>query len=102
MVLLLEGNGFKIAGGAAFAGCHAFSDKVGTSRPDEANLAQIKEFADKVAEKLSGVNLPLLEIDCSEIALYYVPKKEDGTLAKFLKAKPLTDWNKCVHCGLCS
>ena len=92
LILLLEGNGFKIAGGAAFAGRHAFSDKVGTGRPDEADLAEIRAFADKAAEKLSGTELPLLDTDRSEIGPYYVPKKEDGTPAKFLKAKPLTDW----------
>lgn len=102
LILLLEGNGFKIAGGAAFAGRHAFSDKVGTGRPDEADLAEIRAFADKAAEKLSGTELPLLDTDRSEIGPYYVPKKADGTPAKFLKAKPLTDWDKCVHCGLCA
>lgn len=102
LVLLLEENGFQIAGAAAFAGRHAFSDKVGTGRPDEADLAQITEFGVKVAEKLSGTQLPLLDMDRSEIGPYYVPKKEDGTPAKFLKAKPLTDWDKCVHCGLCA
>ena len=102
LVLLLEGNGFKIAGGAAFAGRHAFSDKVGAGRPDEADLAQIREFAVRVAEKLSGPELPLLDIDRSEIGPYYTPLKEDGAPAKFLKAKPLTDQDKCIHCGLCA
>lgn len=102
LILLLEGNGFKIAGGAAFAGRHAFSDKVGTGRPDEADLAQITDFAVKAAEKLSGAELPPLDMDRSEIGPYYIPKKEDGTPAKFLKAKPLTDQEKCVHCGLCA
>ena len=35
-------------------------------------------------------------------APYYVPKGEDGSPAKFLKAKPLTDLSKCLHCGACA
>lgn len=102
LVLLLEDNGFRMAGGAAFAGRHAFSDKVGTGRPDEADLTQMREFALQTANRLSGAQLPPLELDRREIGPYYVPKKEDGTPAKFLKAKPQTDWDKCVHCGLCA
>ncbi|MCI9161146.1 MAG: 4Fe-4S binding protein [Anaerotruncus sp.] len=103
LVLLLEGNGFQIAGAAAFAGRHAFSDKVGTGRPDGADLEQMRVFAAKAAEKLSkDAPLPPLDIDRSEIGPYYTPLKEDGTPAKFLKAKPLADPGKCVHCGTCA
>lgn len=102
LILLLEDNGFQIAGGAAFAGRHAFSDKVGSGRPDQEDLAQIAAFAAKAAEKLSGDSLPLLDVDRSEIGPYYIPLKEDGTPAKFLKAQPLTHKDKCVRCGLCA
>ena len=102
LVLLLEGNGFQIAGAASFAGRHAFSDKVGAGRPDETDQAEIREFAARAAAKLSGDALPLLEMDRSEVGPYYTPLKEDGTPAKFLKAKPLTDWSKCSHCGVCA
>ena len=102
LVLLLEGNGFRIAAAAAFAGRHAFSDKVGEGRPDGDDLDEIAAFAARAAEKLSGDSLPLLEMDRSEIGPYYTPLKEDGTPAKFLKAKPLTDWSKCSRCGACA
>lgn len=102
LILLLEGNGFQIAAAAAFAGRHAFSDKVGEGRPDRDDLEDIAVFAAKAAEKLSGDSLPLLEIDRGEIGPYYTPLKEDGTPAKFLKAKPLTDWSKCSRCGACA
>lgn len=102
LVLLLEGNGFRIAGAAAFAGRHAFSDQVGEGRPDGNDLALMKDFAAKAAAKLSGEDLPLLEISRAEIGPYYTPLKADGTPAKFLKAKPLTDWSKCCRCGACS
>lgn len=102
LVLLLEGNGFQIAGAASFAGRHAFSDKVGAGRPDEADQAEIRDFAARAAAKLSGDALPPLELDRIEIGPYYTPLKEDGTPAKFLKARPLTDWSKCSHCGVCA
>lgn len=102
LVLLLESNGFQIAAAAAFAGRHAFSDKVGEGRPDGDDLDEIAAFAAGAAEKLSGDSLPLLELDRSEIGPYYTPLKEDGTPAKFLKAKPLTDWSKCSRCGACA
>ena len=102
LVLLLEGNGFQTVGAAAFAGRHAFSDRVGTGRPDEDDLAQMSRFAARAAEKLAEEETPLLEIDRSEIGPYYTPLKEDGTPAKFLKAKPFTRWEKCNRCGACA
>ena len=102
LVLLLEGNGFQTVGAAAFAGRHAFSDRVGTGRPDGEDQAQMRAFAGAVADKLTGDVLPVLELDRSEIGPYYTPLKEDKTPAKFLKAKPLTDWGKCSRCGACA
>ena len=102
LVLLLEGNGFQIAAGAAFAGRHAFSDRVGEGRPDQSDLDEIRSFAAKAAEKLSMDALPPLDMDRSEIGPYYTPLKEDGTPAKFLKARPLTRWEKCSRCGACA
>lgn len=75
LVLLLEGNGFRVAGGAALAGRHAFSDKVGEGRPDSEDRGQMKVFAAGVAAKLAGEELPLLEMDRSEIGPYYTPLK---------------------------
>lgn len=102
LALLLEGNGFRLAGLAAFAGRHAFSDKVGEGRPDYDDRAEMADFAARVADKLAGDSLPLLALDRGEIGPYYTPLKTDGTPAKFLKAKPLTDWSKCSRCGACA
>ena len=102
LVLLLEDNGFWIAAAAAFAARHAFSDKVGEGRPDEDDRAEITAFAARSAEKLSGDDLPPLDIERSEIGPYYVPLKTDGTPAKFLKARPLTRWERCCRCGVCA
>lgn len=102
LILLLEGNGFQIAAGAAFAGRHAFSDRVGEGRPDREDLEQIAAFAARTADKLAEESLPLLAVDRSEVGPYYTPLKADGTPAKFLKAKPLTHWEKCSRCGACA
>ena len=102
LVLLLEDNGFRPVGAAAFAGRHAFSDKVGEGRPNQEDRTQMADFAAQLADKLAGISLPPLAMDRSEIGPYYTPLKEDGTPAKFLKAKPLTDWSKCSRCGACA
>lgn len=102
LVLLLEDNGFRPVGGGAFAGRHAFSDKVGEGRPDEEDFVQMADFAARIADKLAGEALPPLEVDRGEIGPYYTPLKRDGTPAKFLKAKPLTRWEKCSRCGACA
>ena len=102
LVLLLEGNGFQTVGAASFAGRHAFSDKVGAGRPDRADQEQMQAFAGAAAAKLAGESLPPLEMDRGEIGPYYTPLKTDKTPAKFLKAKPLTDWSKCCQCGACA
>ena len=102
LVLLLEENGFQTAAAAAFAVRHAFTDQVGTNRPDEADLAQLQQFAARAAEKLSGDSLPPLDLNRSAVGPYYTPLRADGSPAKFLKAKPLTDQDRCVRCGLCA
>ena len=103
LTLLLEGNGFLPAGAAAFVCRHAFSDQVGAGRPGPADRAQMADFAAKVAEKLSGGGpLALLPIDRGAIGPYYTPLKTDGTPARFLKAKPITDTGACTRCGLCA
>ena len=102
LVLLLKGNGFRVAAAAAFAARHAFSDKVGESRPDEDDRAEIAAFAARAAEKLSGDSFRPLNIDRGEIGPYYIPLRTDGVPAKFLKAKPLTHWERCCHCGACA
>ncbi len=102
LALLLEGNGFRLAGGAAFPGRHAFSDRVGEGRPDGEDRRQLEEFAQRLADKLAQDPLPPLDFDRSEIGPYYTPLKTDGTPAKFLKARPLTHWDKCCRCGVCA
>ncbi|WP_102266016.1 EFR1 family ferrodoxin [Massilicoli timonensis] len=101
LMILMEDNGFSIVGAAAFAGRHAFSDQIGAKRPDENDLDEIAAFTSKVVQKLTDNRKMFLKIDHSELGAYYTPLKEDGTPAKFLKARPYTDADRCIHCGLC-
>lgn len=103
LLLLLEANGFCPVGGAAFACRHAFSDKVGTGRPDEDDRQQMLQFAQQAAARLSAPSpLPALPFERGEVGPYYTPLKADGTPARFLKAVPVTDPARCTHCGLCA
>ncbi len=103
---ILQEAGFRVIGGAAFVSRHAFTDEVGSGRPDGADREDIRAFADCVAEKLrklqAGDETALLPaVSEEDIPPYYTPLKEDGTPAKFLKAKPETDAEKCDLCGIC-
>ncbi len=100
---LLERGGFRPIGAAAFVSRHAFSDLVGAGRPDEADWAQMREFSARAADRLSGDGLPPpLDTGGGEIGPYYVPLRQDGSPAQFLKARPLTARDLCAQCGACA
>lgn len=106
----LAADGFRVTGGAAFACRHAFTDLLAPGRPDENDLKEAEEFIVRAAKRLaelpekeeagSGSCVPP-QIPGDAAAPYYVPKGTDGQPAKFLKAKPLTDMEKCTKCGDC-
>ena len=100
----LESHGFHTVVASAFVGQHAFSDVLAAGRPAEADLRQAADFASQVADKVSSLTaLPgPIAVPGDPEAPYYVPKGVDGQSAKFLKAKPKTDPEKCVSCGLCA
>lgn len=105
---VLKKNGFIPAAGAAFVCRHAFSDLLAGSRPAEEDLKAAEDFCHTVAEGLKKaeetggqIEKEELEVPGDAQAPYYVPKGTDGQPAKFLKAKPLTDREKCTDCGDC-
>ncbi|MCD8300608.1 MAG: 4Fe-4S binding protein [Clostridiales bacterium] len=102
--MILEQAGFRVAGEAAVVSRHAFSDALAAGRPDKDDLKEIREFAENTAGKLqSGFGfIPLGPVSEEDIPPYYTPRKEDGTPARFLKAKPETDFERCDHCGICA
>ena len=113
LAAVLSSNGFVPVSAAAFACRHAFTDLLAPGRPSEEDLAAADRFAAETAGlikdalqnggKLPGKAVPdpgFIPGDAD--APYYVPKGTDGQPAKFLKAKPKTDPEKCTKCGLCA
>ena len=109
LLSVLRANGFLPLAATAFACRHAFSDRICPERPRVEELAEARGFAMRAAEALKAADHAVLEaaslaftVPGDAEAPYYVPKGEDGAPAKFLKAKPLTDLSKCLHCGVCA
>ena len=100
---LLEGNGFRLLGGGAFPCQHAFAENLAADRPDMMDVLQALQLGEAVATNLAGGNILKAEAFPGNhpAGPYYVPKGMDGEPAKFLKAKPVTDHDKCTSCGVC-
>ena len=100
----LESHGFHTVAAAAFVGQHAFASKLAPGRPDAEDIVRAEGFAEKVAEKVQTLTelCTPVQVPGDPVAPYYTPLGVDGQPAKFLKAKPLTDLDKCTKCGLCA
>lgn len=85
---LAKEQGFTVNGAAALVGRHTYGE-IQTSRPDENDLAQDREFAAKAASRTG--DLPEVQIPGNR------PYKDGGHGGKF---RPLTS-EACVKCGLC-
>ena len=103
MLLLVEKHGFIPIGAAAMISRHAFSSRIGNGRPDSSDFEALTAFSRKTAEKiLNNRKLTAIPYDRdTPVEPYYTPLKTDHTPARFLKAKPVTDKDKCNHCGIC-
>ena len=104
---VLRDNGFHPVAAGAFVGEHAFSKILGAGRPDGEDMALALGLAHKAADKVKGLAEPPaqpVEVEgCDPIRPYYTPRDRHGEPIKdFLKAKPVTDPDKCVRCGLCA
>ena len=69
--------------------------------------ALVDQLAQKTVEKVKGLAAlpeePVAVEGCDPIRPYYTPRDRHGEPIKdFLKAKPKTDPDKCVKCGLCA
>ena len=100
-------NGFHPIAAGAFVGEHSFSTILGAGRPDAEDMALVQELAGKTADKVKGLTeapAQVVEVEgCDPIRPYYTPRDRHGEPIKdFLKAKPVTDPDKCVKCGLCA
>lgn len=104
---VMSGNGFAPVSAGAFVGEHSFSTILGAGRPDGEDMALAAELAEKTIEKVKGLAAAPSEAvaveGCDPIRPYYTPRDRHGEPIKdFLKAKPVTDKEKCVNCGLCA
>lgn len=103
LTLLMKENGFHVLGGGAVVCEHSFAGKLAAGRPDAADIEKAEELGRAVAAKwmmeyMDEPNVP----GNNPVGPYYVPKGMDGQPAVFLKAKPVTDAEKCSQCGLCA
>ena len=104
---VMRDNGFHPVTAGAFVGEHSFSRVLGAGRPDGEDMALVDELARKTVEKVQALTQapaePVEVEGCDPIRPYYTPRDRHGEPIKdFLKAKPVTDPNKCVKCGLCA
>lgn len=100
-------NGFIPLCAAAIVGEHSFSTTLGAGRPDAQDMALVAELAARTLDKLGSMtqlpDQPVAVEGCDPIRPYYTPRDRHGDPIKdFLKAKPVTDPDKCVKCGLCA
>ena len=99
-------NGFRVLAAAAWTCRHVFSPLLAAGRPNEEDHAKMDAFAEECAARVQSAEAaawaPPVVRGGEPVAPYYVPKGVDGLPAKFLKAKPLTDMDKCTKCGICA
>ena len=101
---IMEENGFKTVAGAGFISEHSFSKTLAAGRPDEKDKALIKEFGEKVAEKLqSGWEYtgPAYVRGNDPILPYFKPQDRHGEHIDIRKVKPKVN-DDCCDCGLCA
>lgn len=100
---ILDGHGFRTIAAGAFAGEHSFSRTLGQGRPDADDLAEIRDFADRIAEKLRAGS-PAFPIEVrgeTPLRPYYTPRDREGRGIDIRKVKPKTS-DRCTRCGWCA
>lgn len=98
----LKTQGFCPLTAGAFATPHAFA-QIGKAHPTSDDEAILKGLVAATVQKVTqGYDKAITVEKGFPVAPYYIPKKIDGTPAKFLKAKPKTDTTTCTHCGICA
>lgn len=100
----LEADGFHTVGAGAFACRHAFTDALAAERPDHDDMAALAKLGSAVVGrivKMTAIPAPVT-VDGDADAPYYRPLGLDGEPKVFLKAKPQTDTEKCIRCGVCA
>ena len=87
----------------------------GSGRPDQRDLNELKAFGKAILKKItewsavSGNRTAFSKAGCQSVSVpgaadapYYIPYGLDGKPKNFLKAKPVTDPERCTGCGTCA
>ncbi|CVK20225.1 EFR1 family ferrodoxin [Sporomusa sphaeroides] len=100
---ILQANGFTVIAGGAFIGEHSFSKTLAKNRPDDQDMAIVKEFAHQLKVKLIDQNsVEPVEVSGNRpYRYYYIPKNEQGEPVDIRKVTPKTN-DRCTNCGLCT
>ena len=104
LVGLMQEGGMQPVGAAAVVTRHAFSDTLGSGRPNGEDLAALDRFAAQLAERISKSVIQNSRLSVPGEAhpeKYYTPLKVNNVPAGFLKAKPSCDSDRCTRCGKC-
>ncbi len=106
MSYIMKNNEFDMIAAAAVPSEHAFSPALAEGRPNKDDLDKLYSFGTKIGQaiisgKCKSLNLPAIPGRMPDEMKYYIPKKENGDPASFLKAMPVTDESKCTGCEEC-
>ncbi|MDO4617330.1 MAG: EFR1 family ferrodoxin [Lachnospiraceae bacterium] len=100
---ILEKKGFVPVASAAIVNRHVFSAHLGQDRPDEKDREEMNRWISEIIEDYKRDQIvPLQSVLSDELAPYYRPLDENLQPADFLKARPKTDEDSCIQCGLCA
>ncbi|MBZ9635351.1 EFR1 family ferrodoxin [Clostridium sp. FP1] len=99
---ILELNGFKVIGGGAFIGEHAFSKTLAKNRPDEEDMDIARDFANQLYTKIiTQDKFQTVVINGNTpYRKHYIPTNKDGIAVDIRKVTPKTT-NNCNDCKLC-
>ena len=101
---ILEEDGFRTVAGGGFVSEHSFSRTLAAGRPDEKDMAMVKEFGEKIAEKLQSgweYTAPIAVRGNDPILPYFKPQDRHGEHIDIRKVKPKVN-DDCCNCGLCA
>ncbi|MCQ2548296.1 MAG: EFR1 family ferrodoxin [Clostridia bacterium] len=98
---IMKASGGKVVGACALVAEHAFSGLVGKARPDLDDYLSIDKFVSNLLSKLESGDMDLKSEVPGDVEHYYVPKKENGDPANFLKAHPKVNEEICLSCAMC-
>ncbi|HRW12422.1 MAG TPA: EFR1 family ferrodoxin [Syntrophomonas sp.] len=101
--LLTEQN-FTVIAGGAFVGEHSFSRTLGAQRPDEKDIAIVRDFAGQIYSKLTTqTSFPPIAVKGNHpYKKYYAPRDKQGNkISDFHLIKPKTS-DDCIDCKLCA